>query len=405
MSATSTRPAGDGQGFGQRVAWSVLSQGLSSVTNFGLTLLLALSVGVVELGRIVSVYSVYLLALTLSRSLTTDALVAASDGSKVIDLPWLWARRRIVALAAAASAVSVLLGLILAADGVIVALIALLMPLLLLQDGLRNLAWAGGRPDLAGLLDGTWLGVSVIGLVVLLPIGPLGGSQIVFVWCLGGIASWVVGRRLVERPGGGGAVAEFRPDLLRYRPMAHSQAIMTVAVNVGPVIVALSVSPAMAAVAKAALLPITPVLSLFAGLRVVTLPTIRRAVDGGNAAGITSLVVGVSALTAAIGGFVSVQIVGRLSSEQLGETLTLIAPNLGWVGLLGIMYVAVQQLSDATALSGRHEVVGRRIATVVVEWGCVVVGAAVAGADGLIVGWVVGLAVATIAWLQPALQP
>ncbi len=415
MSATSTRATDGGQGFVHRMAWSVFSQGLSSLTNFGLTVLLAISVTVTELGQIVSVYSVYLLALTLSRSLTTDALVAASDGSKVIDLPWHWARRRIVALAIAASLVTVLVGTWLEVSGSTVALIALSMPVLLLQDGLRNLAWANGRPNLAGLLDGVWFGVSVVALLCLWTMtapsgvgsaaGALGGGAILLAWCIGGGVSWLVGYRLIEQPGDGGAVAEFRPDLVRYRPMAHSQAIMAVAVNVGPVVVALAVSPAMAAVTKAALLPITPVLSLFAGLRVVTLPALRRAVDGGQAAGVTSVIVGASALAAAVGGFVSIQLVRMFSSETLGESLSLVVPHLGWVGLLGIMYVAGQQLADATALAGRHAVVGRRIFAVSVEWGFVVAGAVVAGTEGLILGWVVGLAIATVAWLQPALQP
>lgn len=406
MSATSTRSTDDGQGFVRRVAWSVLSQGLSSLTNFGLTVLLAVSVSAVELGQIVSVYSVYLLALTLSRSLTTDALVAAADGSKVIDLPWHWARRRIVALAFPAALVAVLVGSWLGADRIVVTLIALSMPVLLLQDGLRNLAWANGRPNLAGLLDGAWFGVSVVALLILstLRASP-SGNVILFAWCLGGAVSWVVGYRLIERPGRGAAVAEFRPDLVRYRPMAHSQAIMAVAVNVGPVLVALAISPAMAAAAKAALLPITPVLSLFAGLRVVTLPALRRAVDTGQAAGFTSLVVGASAVIAAVGGFVSIQLVRLFSSEQLGESISLVTPYLGWIGLLGIMYVAGQQLADATALAGRHAVVGRRVFAVTVEWGFVVAGATIAGVEGLILGWVVGLAIATVAWLQPALQP
>jgi hypothetical protein len=289
------------------------------------------------------------------------------------------------------------------------------MPVLLLQDGLRNLAWANGRPNLAGLLDGVWFGVSVVALLCLWTMtapsgvgsaaGALGGGAILLAWCIGGGVSWLVGYRLIEQPGDGGAVAEFRPDLVRYRPMAHSQAIMAVAVNVGPVVVALAVSPAMAAVTKAALLPITPVLSLFAGLRVVTLPALRRAVDGGQAAGVTSVIVGASALAAAVGGFVSIQLVRMFSSETLGESLSLVVPHLGWVGLLGIMYVAGQQLADATALAGRHAVVGRRIFAVSVEWGFVVAGAVVAGTEGLILGWVVGLAIATVAWLQPALQP
>lgn len=406
MSATSTRSTDGGQGFAHRVAWSVLSQGLSSMTNFGLTVLLALTVSVAELGKIVSVYSVYLLALTLSRSLTTDALVAAADGSKVIDLPWHWARRRILALSIAASAVATLIGAWLGVGGVTVPLIALSMPALLLQDGLRNLAWANGRPNLAGLLDGAWLGASVMMLLVMRGVRvEFDGGSILFAWCLGGVISWIVGRQLIERPCRGGEVAGFRPDLLRYRPMAHSQAIMAVAVNMGPVVVALTVSPTMAAVAKAALLPVTPVLSLFGGLRVVTLPAIRKAIDGGQAAGFTSLIVGGSSIVAAVGGFVSIQVVRMFPAEQLGESISLVLPYLSWIGLICIMYVAGQQLADATALAGRHAVVGRRGFAVAVEWGLLIAGASIGGVEGLILGWTIGLAVATVAWLQPALQP
>ncbi|MEM7273376.1 MAG: hypothetical protein AAF547_09880 [Actinomycetota bacterium] len=407
MSATSqATTAGDRGPMAARIAWSVVSQGLSSVTNFGLTAVLAVSVTTETLGRVAAVYSIYLLALTLSRALTTDALVAATDGLHRIDLSWHWARRRIVALAAAASAVAVAVGLVVEVPAGVLAAVAAATPALLLQDGMRNLAWANGRPAAATALDGIWLAVSLLGLAVAMS-GSTGltATPIVLVWAAGGVASWLVGRPLIERPLRAELPTEFRPELARFRPLAYSQAVMALAVNLGPVVVALALGPTMAGIVKAALLPITPVLSLFAGLRVVTLPALRRAVDQGTAAGATSMLVAGSSLVAAIGGFVSIQVVRSLPVDQVGQSIAQVAPHLAWIGLLGIMYVASQQLADATAIAGRHAVLGRRVFGVITEWGCLMVGASLGGIEGLVIGWVIGLGLATMAWLQPALQP
>ncbi len=61
-----------------RAAWSVCSQALSSATNFGLSAALLLTVSADELGRVLSVVAVYLLALTLCRSLVTEPMVASA---------------------------------------------------------------------------------------------------------------------------------------------------------------------------------------------------------------------------------------------------------------------------------------------------------------------------------------
>lgn len=381
------------------------SQGLSSATNFGLTLALALSITADRLGRTVSVYAVYLLALTLSRALTTDVLVAASDGNRMIDLPWLWAKRRIVALGAAASLTTASIGLITGAGPTATVLFGLSVPMLLIQDGLRSLAWADGRPGLAALLDTVWFAVSAAGLIGAVALtDDLEATSIILVWCIGGLASWLVGWRLVEPACSGEAMAGFQPDLLRYRPLAHSQAVMAAAVNIGPIVVLLAVSPATAGVAKAALLPITPVLSLFSGLRVVTLPTLRRAIDNGNGPGAISLLIAGSAVISAAGGLTAIEFVRAVPPDRLGESLLLVVPHLGWVGLVCIMYVVGQQLADATALADRHGVLSRRVFGIAAEWGLLIAGASIGGVEGLIIGWTIGLAIATVAWLQPALM-
>ncbi len=426
MVRSSPAPVATRDHWAARVAWSIVSQGLSSATNFGLTVLLAVATDAESFGRTVAALSVYLFALTLGRSLVTERLVAAADGDRSSPLAWIPARDRLLLLSVPAAVATVAVGVVVGVDRVILVVLPLALPLLLVQDGQRYGAWATGRPGAATGLDAWWLGCSATMIGAAVAVGPeLTPRLVVAAWAIGGSSSWVVGRLKVEpafttspppsdwpdnaaTPARQGPVSSPQPwwaapesaasGSQRYRALAGSQALAAAAFNLGPVAVAMILSPTLTAAMKLVLLPFTALLSLFGGLRVVTLPATRRAIDrGGEPAGVRMLI-GASCLVAAVAAAVTVRLVGAMPSERLANSLSLAEPYLPWGAALSVLYVVGQQLADGAAMAGAP-VVGRRAVALAVEWTGLAIGGAVAGIAGLLAGWTIGLALATVLWL------
>ena len=182
-----------------RVVWSIASQALSSATNFGLTVLLAVTADAETFGRTVAALSVYLFALTLGRALVTERLVAAADGDRSSNLAWTVARNRLLVLAAPAAAATGIVGLVVGVDRLTLVVVLAAMPMLLVQDGQRYGAWATGRPGAATGLDAWWLCCSVISVWISVVAGPgLTPGVVVAAWAVGGAMSWFIGRLTVE---------------------------------------------------------------------------------------------------------------------------------------------------------------------------------------------------------------
>ena len=67
--------------------------------------------------------------------------------------------------------------------------------------------------------------------------------------------------------------------------------------------------------------------------------------------------------------------------------------------------MAAQFLADGLAVGrGDERVVARRLVTLALEWTGLLVGATLAGIEGLAVGWSIGLALAAVCWLLPWLR-
>ncbi|MGH1487959.1 MAG: hypothetical protein ACRBK7_00965 [Acidimicrobiales bacterium] len=410
--ADSTRVAGveSSRRWVARAAWSVAAQALSSVTNFGLTVGLVVALTADEMGRTLSVLSVYLLALTLSRSLVTESVVASADDDRSAGVrSWPWARARILRIAGAAMIGSAAVGLSLNLDPVTLAVLVGALPILLLQDGQRYRAMAADRHRLAASLDGCWLLVSlVLGASAHLLGATWTSAMLIGVWSAGGLVSWSLGlfsgASLPEtkhaaggNPDAGAVANPERRD--RYRSLAYSQAVAVIAINLAPLIIAVALSPTMAAATKAVLIPFTAMLSLTAGLRVVTLPTIRRAIDDGRANQLLArLLLALTAATAVVSAL-TVGAVSLLEPSTLGESFALVEPYLVLGAVLCVLYVLNQQLADAVALSGRADAPVRRMIGIAMEWSGLFIGAGLAGVGGMMAGWTIGLALATGFWL------
>ncbi len=401
-----------------RVVWSVVSQGLSSVTNFGLLVGLTVLATPTQLGRLVAASSMYLLALTLNRAVVTDPMVAAIGTSGGPN--WRWARARTLRLGLATSVIGVGVGVVVDLTPVELGLLMGSIPVLLVQDGQRNLAWARGLPARAAVVDVVWLVVGVVVTGVLAAVtGGISPVVVVAGWVAGGVMSWAVGLVVVEGfatvPVG---VAPLPADDLnteadelpgqskdadrhdRYRALAVSQAVYVCAYSVLPLVVAIVVSSESAAILKALVLPFTPILSIAAGLRVITLPAMRQAIDDRSATVFQILAGGALCATITAGSLTAV--VTRLPDGLVGPSVVTVRPFLAWGGALTVMFVVSQLLADAVALTRSIGiVVRRRCMAIAIEWLPLLVGASIAGVSGLAIGWAVGLALATMLWLAP----
>ena len=151
------------------VLWGVVDQGFSSLTNLSLTLLGAQLVGPAGLGTIAIGFSVYVLVLTVQRTLISQPVVlsssAADRGTQGI------AARGGITLtcmvAVLTTVVMILIGELMASQlmGRALLIFAPWMPSVLLQDYWRTILFRDGRGPGASFNDMAWL----IGMGLTLP--------------------------------------------------------------------------------------------------------------------------------------------------------------------------------------------------------------------------------------------
>jgi O-antigen/teichoic acid export membrane protein len=177
-----------------RVAWGFIDQGFSSATNFGLSLIAGRLLGPHGLGIVFLGFSVYLIVLSLQRSLLTEVLLVVTTTLDPDE------RRRTASLGLA---LSLLIGI--GSSGVMWALggfvsgglgegliaIAPWMPALLAQDYWRNVLFRERRAAAAAANDGIWL-------VVMAAAMPLAWAlrttwAVVGVWGVGAAAGAIAG--------------------------------------------------------------------------------------------------------------------------------------------------------------------------------------------------------------------
>jgi hypothetical protein len=191
-----SEPGGSRHGLAGRVSWGLADQGLSSLTNFGLSLVVARHIGVRELGAFSLVFTTYLVALGVSRSLCSDPMMvrysAAGEQAWREGAPQ--ATGAALGLGVAAGLGCVLLGTVLGGPiGTTFAVLGISLPGLLLQDCWRYAFIASGRSGYAFFNDLVWA-------VVMFPLLGLelasGRNSLVWfaaAWAAAGCAAALVG--------------------------------------------------------------------------------------------------------------------------------------------------------------------------------------------------------------------
>jgi O-antigen/teichoic acid export membrane protein len=180
---------------GTRLGWGVADQGMSSLTNFAVSIYIARTLGAEQFGAFSLAYVTYAFALQASRGLSTDPLLVRFSGT---DVPT-W--RRAVSQCTGAAA---LMGLATGACVLVAAAVlsgpaslaflalGLTLPVLLFQDSWRFAFFALGRGGQAFLNDAVWGATLLPALVLLRMTGHANVFSFVFAWgATAGIAAAV----------------------------------------------------------------------------------------------------------------------------------------------------------------------------------------------------------------------
>jgi hypothetical protein len=157
-----SEPTDSRHGLAGRVSWGLADQGLSSLTNFGLSLVVARHVGTRELGAFSLVFTTYLMALGISRSLCSDPMMVrySAAGERAWREGAPQATGAALGLGAAAGLGCVLLGVAVGGPiGTTFAVLGITLPGLLLQDCWRYVFIASGRSGYAFVNDLIWAAV------------------------------------------------------------------------------------------------------------------------------------------------------------------------------------------------------------------------------------------------------
>ena len=394
--------------------WSVGAQILASASNFVVQFGLVVTMSAARFGALVVGFAVFHMALALARAWVGDPLVAMADSSHDVDRGWPEARRRLVALGLASTAVVAVWAAI--ADGVRgeLALLALSIPFLLLQDGHRYRAWALGRFGRVAGIDAIWLGTFFLA-VAAVGIGrspsAIDGSVVIAAWVGGGIASWQAARVLDDRRLAAlrqrdvpraGRLPDDQPDAADRRAargLAAQQAILAVDANGLPIAVAAAADATVTAGIRAVVLPFAPMTSVLTGVRVLTLPYLRRSVRQGHG---RKAIVRVSVLFAVLAfavGSVTATAMAIVPDQWLGESGRLVR---AWFPV-GAVVVSTRliglPLADLVSLGTNPGLAARiRIGTSGFDWSATLAGAALYGLEGAVVGRASAGAVSLLVW-------
>jgi hypothetical protein len=249
---------------------------LSSASNFALAVIVARQVDTTEYGVFAIGFTIYALALGVSRALSTDPLVVRFSDKSVVD-------QREEAGTAAATAIlfGAVLGVLLVAAAFVAgsplrpSLLAfgIGLPFLLWQDSYRYQFVASRRPQLAALNDLVWLLVLGVLFAVAVRAGASTPSPYVAAWSAAAACAAVVGMGYARAwPRGRGALHWLR----LHADLNWRFAVEFVMISGAPQLVLLALAAvsgyAEAGGLRGAIVLLGPVILLAAGVVIATVP-------------------------------------------------------------------------------------------------------------------------------------
>ncbi len=178
------------------MSWSLADQVLASLTNFGLTVLVARSVAPRQFGIFSIIMAAYLLAAFVARGMTSEPLVTRYSAAALPD--WVQAVR---ASTAATGLVGLLLAAIVAGLGLLLPAgpravslaLAVVLPGVVLQDHLRFAFFTRGQPKHAFANDLLWTITQFTLIAVVVQRGVHSAPPLVLLWGGSGMVAAAVG--------------------------------------------------------------------------------------------------------------------------------------------------------------------------------------------------------------------
>lgn len=204
--------------------WLATSHVSSSLGNVVVVFATAASLTAEDVGAAALVLAAYLLALSVVRGVVGDPALLTKAAVGVHEI----AGAAVLLGICCAPVAFWILWLLLPDQPIPVAAISVALPLLLMQDSLRYIAFANRQPRLAAISDITWLALTAVPSVVFL----VGGSEhiLAFVgpWIGGGVVASFV---LLKRLNGRIALEAGWRSLLRERRLRAAMTIDSLATN------------------------------------------------------------------------------------------------------------------------------------------------------------------------------
>ncbi len=388
-----------------RSGWAVVDQGLSSLTNFALTVLVARSVSESAFGAFAIAILVYLAVLGVVRGFIAEPLAVRFSASEP-------AERADAARAAAGAGLLAGIGV-----GVVLCCVAAVtdgdtsrvfmalgvtMPGLVLQDMWRFIFVADGRPTFAAANDGVWAVTQLGAVGLLLATSDPSVGVLVLAWGLAANVAAVVGclqARTAPDLRGGPTWAR------RHRDLGAPFALDFTA-QIGSTYVALFVITAiigLEAVAgiRGAQTLLGPVNVLYLGSRLVAVPEgARLAARGSRGVVHLAIVVAVVLVVAAlVVGAVLLLMPDSWGTALLGDTWDDARSVLpATIVLMGANGVGIAAVNGLRSLAAAREGLAARLILIPVIVGGGALGAVVGGEQGGAIGLAAAAVVAAGVW-------
>lgn len=314
----------------------LVSQGFSSLSNFLLVVAVARAENPRAFGSFAIAYSIYLVALGISRGLTGETLSVTSPrgtdpGDSRDDGP--------TAALATALAVGILLGVPMLVAGLLAGhelrapfmAFAIGFPLLLLQDAARYVAFSRLQPRLAARSDLIWVSVQVAGTVALFLAGAASAVALVGLWWMASTLGYVAVIKSVGLPRLAAAPTWLRRNKRLGLGFAAEFILQPGANHVALFMVGFVAGLPAAGALRAAQTLYGPLNSLLLGIYSIAVPEAARRSAQEDRGSLRRYIRGWTAIFAVLGGVAALIVVllpDGLGSALLDDTWPLAAPVL-----------------------------------------------------------------------------
>ncbi len=393
-----------------RAYWAVIDQGISGVSNLAFVLVVARNVSVQTFGEFAIAYLLYALLLGASRAIGGDILLLRAKEAPAevsVDCRRLLGLALGLALLAAALAAPVGLALGGALGASLVAL-AVVLPIVLTQDALRYCFFALGMPSRAAFNDLMWFLVQGVVMTALLLTDGVTAVTAIVGWGLGAAVASIFGMRQAGLlPARRNVWSWISEDRARVGGFFGDFGLMIGAGYFAIYLVALIESVRAVAGVRGAMILFGPLDSLFAGVRIFTLPALADAAHAGRRAllGRAGVVGVASAAITAAWAVVILSLPRSVGTALLGPTWDVARPLCAAIAVASAArYVTLPAEAGLRALNDPRRIVLLRATVTTAVLAAVAVGTVEAGARGAVAGLAGAHCIGVALWARGLLR-